>query len=123
MAANAEESSPEGELEGEDPSIFESQVKGVNLHELTFQMDTFEEDKVKGYTTDPFFKKVIKKMGACPSFKTENKIIYTKNRGGEDVVCVPSTMLTDMTLRTKILDQAHQVVGHYSPQRTSDYIT
>jgi len=70
---------------------------------------------------DPFFRKVIEKMGTHPSFKKKNGIIYTKNRGGEDIVCVPSTMSAGMTLRTRILDQAHQVVGHYGPQRMSDY--
>jgi len=97
-------------------------VKGANLHELVSQTDTFEEDITKGYIMDPFFRKVIKKMGTHPSFKTENKIIYTKNRGGEDIVCVPSAMSAETTLRTRILDQAHQVVGHYGPQRMSDYI-
>jgi len=120
MAANEEEGSPKGEQEGEDPSVFESQAKGTNLCELVSQTDTFEEDITKGYTMDPFFRKVIEKMGMHPSFKTKNKIIYTKNRGGEDVVCVPSAMSAETTLKT--LDQAHQVVGHYSPQRTSDYI-
>jgi len=85
-------------------------------------MDTSEEDIQGGYMMDPFFSKVIEKMGAHPSFKMKNEIIYTKNRGGEDIVCMPSTMLAEMTLRTRILDQAHQVVGHYSPQRTPDYI-
>jgi len=61
-------------------------------------------------------------VGTHPSFEMKNKIIYTKNRGGEDIVCIPSTMSAEMTLRTRILDQAHQVVGHYGPQRTSDYI-
>jgi len=98
-----------GEQEGEDPSVFKSRAKGTNLHELVSQMDTFEEDITKGYTMDP-------------SFKTRNKIIYTKNRGGKDIVYIPSAMLAEMTLKTRILDQAHQVVGHYSPQRTSDYI-
>jgi len=97
-------------------------VKGANLHELRSQTDIAEEDIQRGYTTDPFFRNVIKKMGTHSSFKMKNKIIYTKNRGGEDVVCIPSTMSAEMTLRTSILDQAHQVVGHYRPQRTSDYI-
>jgi len=86
------------------------------------QTDTFEEDITKGYTMDPFFRKVIKKMGMHPSFKTKNKIIYTKNRGSEDVVCIPPAMSAETTLKTRILDQAHQVVGHYGPQRMSDYI-
>jgi len=46
-------------------------------------MDTFEEDITKGYIMDPFFRKVIKKMGTHPSFKTKNKIIYTKNTDTE----------------------------------------
>jgi len=43
MATNAEEGSPRGEQEGEDPSVFKSQAKGANLHELASQIDTFEE--------------------------------------------------------------------------------
>jgi len=107
MATNAEEGSPRGEQEGEGSLVFKSQVKGANLHKLASQIDTFEEDIQRGYMTDPFFRKVIKKMGTHPSFKMKNKIIYKKNRGGEDIVCIPSTMSAQMTLRTRILDQAH----------------
>jgi len=124
MAANAEQdkSSPKGEQEGEDPSVFNSRVKGTNLCKLVYQSDIFEEEIRKGYIMDPFFRKVIKKMGVHPSFGKKDRIIWMKNRGGEDVVCIPSTMSAGMTLRTRILDQAHQVVGHYGPQHTSDYI-
>jgi len=69
MATNKEEGSPKGEQEGEDPSVFKSQAKGANLHKLVSQTDTFEEDMTKGYIMDPFFRKVIKKMGTHPSFK------------------------------------------------------
>jgi len=86
------------------------------------QTDTFEEDIIKGYIMDPFFRKVIEKMGTHPSFKVKNKIIYTKNRGSKDIVCIPSAMSAETTLKTRILDQAHHVVGHYGPQRMSDYI-
>jgi len=71
---------------------------------------------------DLLFRKVIEKMGVHPSFEKRNGIIWMKNRGGEDVVCIPSTMLAGTTLRTRVLDQAHQVVGYYSPQHMSDYI-
>jgi len=63
MAANEEEGPPKGEQEGKDPSVFESQAKGTNLHKLVSQTDTFEEDITKGYIRDPFFRKVIEKMG------------------------------------------------------------
>jgi len=42
--------------------------------------------------------------------------------GEEDVVCVLSAISTDMTLRMRILEQAHQMVGHYGMQHTSDYV-
>ena len=61
-------------------------------------------------------------MGNNPSFKEREGFIWTRNRGGEDVVCVPSSSSTDTTLRTRILEQAHQIVGHYGPERTAEYI-
>src|ERR1700723_2421060 len=61
-------------------------------------------------------------MGNNPSFKEWDGFIWTQNRGGEDVVCVPSTESTDTTLRTRILEQAHQVVGHYGPEHTAEYV-
>jgi len=103
-------------------SIFNSRVKGTNLHELVYQSDTFEKEIRKGYIMDLFFRKVIEKMGVHPSFEKKDGIIWMKNRGGEDIVCIPSTMLAGTILRTRILDKAHQVVGHYGPQCTSDYI-
>jgi len=45
-----------------------------------------------------------------------------KNRGGKDIVCIPSTNISRNNIKNKNMDQAHQVVGHYGPQRMSDYI-
>ena len=85
-------------------------------------MDTFEEDIWKGYASDLFFQLVTEKAGTNPSFENRKGIIWARNRGGEDVVCVPSANSTNTTLRMRIIEQAHQVVGHYGPQRTADYI-
>jgi len=124
MAANVEqeEGSPRGEQEGEDPTAFELRAKGKNLYEIMSHTDTFEKNIRLGYQSDPFFQKVLKKMGKHPSYKKLEGIIWTKNRGEVDIVCVPSVISTVMTLRMRILEQAHQVVGHYRTQHTSDYV-
>ena len=100
----------------EDPTIFESRVKGDNLRETMTQTDTFEEDIRKGYTLDLWFQKVKEKIRMQMTFKERDGFIWAQNRRGEDVLCIPSAPSGDMNLRTRILDQAHQVVGHYGPQ-------
>jgi hypothetical protein len=84
--------------------------------------DTFKEDIHKGYPDDKVFRKILPKVDRHLMFSMKNRMIWAQNRGGEDAVCVPSTRSQDMTLRTRIIDQAHQVVGHFGPQQTIDYI-
>ena len=80
------------------------------------QTDRFKEDICKGYALDLWFQKVKEKIQAQMTFKECNGLIWARNRGGEDILCIPSVPSGDMNLRTRILDQAHQVVGHYGPQ-------
>ena len=56
------------------------------------------------------------------SLSRKDGIIWTQNRGGEDVACVPSASSVDTMLKTRILEQAHQVVGHYRAECSTDYI-
>jgi Integrase zinc binding domain len=48
--------------------------------------------------------------------------IWTKNQGEEDIVCILKVESGDTTPYTRILEQAHQVVGHYRPQWMVDYV-
>jgi hypothetical protein len=122
----AEQEDVQGSLSGEaaedDPTVFESRARGVDLRERMSHEDTFEADIQRGYAGDPFFQRVIAKMGNNPSFTERDGFIWVRNRGGEDVVCVPSASSTDTTLKTRILEQAHQTVGHYGPERTAEYV-
>jgi Integrase zinc binding domain len=68
------------------------------------------------------FGKILLRVDRHPTFSLKNRLIWGQNRGGEDIVCVPCTKSQDMTLRTRIVDQAHQVVGHFGPQWNADYI-
>jgi hypothetical protein len=86
------------------------------------ETDTFEKNTIEGYTADPWFQMVKEKIGLQMPFKEKERYLWAQNRGGEDVLCVPSAPSGDTTLRTRILEQTHQVVGHYGPQKTVDYV-
>jgi hypothetical protein len=71
---------------------------------------------------DPWFRSLKDRMEIHPTFVERDGFIWTKNQGEEDVVCILKAESGDTMLYTRILKQAHQVVGHYGPQRTADYI-
>jgi hypothetical protein len=122
-AASQEDQTTAQNMPGkDDPTVFESRVRGEDLRKFMSHDDTFEEDIQKGYPKDKLFQKVLTQVEMHSTFSLQNRLIWAQNRGGEDIVCVPSAKSEDTTLRARIIDQAHQVVGHYGPQRTADYI-
>jgi hypothetical protein len=106
----------------DEPTVVESRVKGENLHKTMANDKMFEEDILRGYEEDAFFRRIMKKNEENPLFRIHNGLVWTQNRGGEKVLCIPSSKLLNTTLRARIVEQAHQVVGHFSSQRTSDYV-
>jgi hypothetical protein len=124
MAAEAETSRSQpgnGQTE-EDPTVIESRAKGTDLRESMSHTDTFEEDIHEGYLVDPWFRRLKDEMEIHPTFVERDGFIWTKNQGEEDIVCVPKAESDNTTLYMRIIEQAHQVVGHYGPQQTADYI-
>jgi hypothetical protein len=87
--------------------------------------DEPEEDKrmiqsIKdNYARDPLTRMVLANPGDHKKFfSTADGLIRTKNYQGQDVVCVPR----ENNLITRLLSKAHEVVGHYGDQKTSEYI-
>ena len=110
--------------EDDDPTVFESHEKGKDLRAIVFKSenDTFIEDVKAGYDKDKLFSLIIKDPEHYKQFVVRNDLVWTKNRGGEEVLCVPSTISGSQTLRGLVVEQAHVTLGHFSSQRTSDYI-
>jgi transposase InsO family protein len=78
-----------------------------------------------GYPEDPVLRLVINSPTAerKDRFKVENDLIYTKNRLGLWVVCVPKAITIDGRRVTEtIIDQAHRVVGHFGRNKTYAYL-
>jgi hypothetical protein len=123
MSQNRNETSRSREVTTDDePTVVESRAKGENLRKTMANDKTFEEDILKGYEEDAFFGRIMKKNEENPLFRIHNGLVWTQNRGGEEVLCIPLAKSLDTTIWVRIVEQAHQVVGHFGSQRTSDYV-
>ncbi|KAF8222858.1 hypothetical protein L208DRAFT_1320105, partial [Tricholoma matsutake] len=125
MTANAEEvtTTPSDTNQSQDdPLIYVSQVKGPDLHIHMSELDPLNDDICKGYVNDKHFKKVLEKPKDHPDFQIWDDFIWRKNRGGEDVLCVPTSTSKGTSLHGRIIKQAHTLVGHFGPLKTSEYI-
>lgn len=89
-------------------------------HELpsTVENNEFINRIKAGYSKDRLFSLVLEEPQKYQSFSARNGIIYTKNTYGNEVPCIPR----DRNLITEILTQAHDGVGHFGEQRTSEYV-
>ncbi len=106
----------------EDITIEEMLGNGPNLDYETIELDEFITSIRKGYEGDKMMKIIMENPSEHLLFQIKNELIWTKNRKGEDVLCVPRTLMGDKSLIGLILDQAHSTLGHYGYQRTSEYI-
>jgi len=114
---------PEGTPEGEDdPTIFESISNGPELRTHVEKVTHFLDRVKRGYEKDTLFVKVIKEKERYPSFKYREGLLYTNNRGGQEVLCIPRVVTREDSLTAIVIDQAHTVLGHFSAQKTADYI-
>jgi len=106
----------------EDLTVFKSRARGEHLVAKLTANDSFLTDIRSGYEHDSLFAKVMKQPDQHTAFMVRDQLVWSRNRGGEQVLCVPSTKMGHQSLHGIIIDQAHTIVGHFRPQRTTDYI-
>jgi hypothetical protein len=75
-----------------------------------------------GYTLDLLYLKVLENIDHHQSFEIIDGLLYTHNRAGTSVLCIPSVILNKQQLTEVIIAQAHEVLGHFGLQKTMDYI-
>lgn len=75
-----------------------------------------------GYGSDATFSKIVAAPEHFASYKMVDGLVYTQNRLGDKVLCVPRTLLDKRTLPQIIIEHAHTLLGHFGYNKTSDYI-
>ncbi|KAF8546486.1 hypothetical protein OG21DRAFT_1426901, partial [Imleria badia] len=76
----------------------------------------------KGYKSKSLLAKIAAQPSHYPQFTEKNGLLYTKNRGNEEVLCLPHVMFKGDSIIAQIINGAHKALGHFSAQRTADYI-
>ena len=75
-----------------------------------------------GYSDDTLFSKVLGNIGHHKVFELIDGLLYTRNRAGVSVLCIPAVVRNKRRLTEVVIAQAHEVLGHLGPQKTADYI-
>jgi hypothetical protein len=108
----------------DEVTLADSLGKTANGKTQPLRKEDTTEDRIllsrirNGYKNDKLFKIVIGNAKQFPSFTEDNGILRRKNLLDNDAICVPR----DKELITKILTDAHDILGHFGDQRTCEYI-
>ena len=106
----------------EDLTVFEttgtSQVPLVQYRD----QPRFLNAVCRGYKSEPILAKVSAPPSHFPQFTEKDGLLYMKNRGNEEVLCLPHTTYKGDSIITMIINQAHRAIGHFGAQKTADYI-
>ena len=124
MAARAERSEEDNPLEDsrDDPNLLESAGNSPDLPRQLQDHEGVRAAITAGYQVDPVLSKVWNDPGHHAAFRLRGNLLYTDNRSGEEVLCVPHAKIKGDTVIAMIIAQAHQTLGHLGAQRTADYI-
>ena len=106
----------------EDPTVHQSIRPVPDLHPQIEGDRTILREIRHGYTANPLFAKVLENVEHHHNFEAIDGLLYTHNHAGDNVLCIPSAIRKKRRLTEIILAQAHEVLGHFGPQKTADYI-
>ena len=75
--------------DGKDMTVAEALQDGPSLRKIVLGDKTFLAAMRDGYKNDSVFSKVVNNPGHYPVFRVIDDLVYTKNRLGQDCLCVP----------------------------------
>jgi hypothetical protein len=122
MSDQAQPSAPTDLGNDDDPAAFDA-IAAKPLPPQVEGEAGFGNACRSAYKADSLFKKIIKNPSEHKGFNLgKDKLLRTINRAGNDVVCIPRGKLGDRSLCGIVIASAHQILGHFGPQKTADYI-
>ena len=105
-------------LEG-DETLGEALLRHNHDPPPTSQNDDAFLKRVKdGYEGDKFFALIKEKPEEYKLFQESKALLWTKNIAEDEVLCIPR----DRELIHEIISQAHETLGHFGDQKTTDYV-
>ena len=102
-------------------TVGQSMASGPSLQKKVENLDGFMEAVRKQYAKDPIFRKILENPAAHKAFALHDGLLFTTNRQRESVLCLPIGTIGKRTLSQVATDIAHTTIGHFGPQKTSEY--
>ena len=106
----------------EDPTVFKSTRTSQVPLMLYGNQPRFLNAVRRGYKSKLILTKVLAQPSHFPQFTEKDGLLYTKNHGNEEVLCLPHATYKGNSIIAMIIDQAHRAIRHFGAQRTVDYI-
>ncbi|KAJ3832714.1 hypothetical protein F5878DRAFT_646539 [Lentinula raphanica] len=117
-----DDTAQDAEVDGYNPTILESRTRGSEPLPMLLGPDDFIREVKAMSKRDALFQKILEHPNDHKGFRVIDEVVYTTNRNGEEVLCIPQgKSASGKTLRGLVLEQAHDIVGHFGEQlyRTS----
>ncbi|KAJ3780237.1 hypothetical protein GGU10DRAFT_279718, partial [Lentinula aff. detonsa] len=73
------------------------------------------------YGNDTMFKKIIEKPKEYRNFEVSNGLVYLIQHDRK-VLCIPRLTVNKRNIRECIINEAHSLLAHLGPKKTSDYL-
>ena len=105
-----------------DLTLFKLLMDGPVLTQFVEKATGFLDSVRNGYIKDPLFQKIIANISHYSNFYIQENLVYTRNKGRQDVLCIPRVKSKGTSLTATIIDQAHTTLGHFASQKTAEYI-
>ena len=78
-----------GTSDDDNPTLIESLSAGPKLRKHVEKAEDFLDKVQMGYQKDPLFSKIILEKERHMSFRENKGLLYSRNRGGHEVLCIP----------------------------------
>lgn len=108
--------------DGDDPLALVPDDAVRPLDEVLRTNADFLRDVRAGYGQDTTFSKIIAAPDQHKNYRVEDGLLYTKNRMGQAVLCIPRTKTGRKALIDVVITQAHSLLGHFGFRKTGDYV-
>jgi transposase InsO family protein len=115
-----------------EPRAIEAEQLTVNKETSTEMLPNIDLDNkmikdifkaiAKAYKKDHFFSKIWKEPSQFNKFMLHKSLLWTNNRMGNKVVCVPNGLMDGKSLRGVVIDSCHQTTGHSGLNRSMKYV-
>ncbi len=106
----------------DDPTWGESTTNGPPLQPRIEAILDFKKKVRNGYELDTTLAKVMAAPNEHKLYQVRDGLLWTNNRQGISVLCVPRIKVDKRRLTKIILEQAHTALGHMGTQKTNEYI-